>query len=1001
MSEDFSQLRSLVRALARRERRLSAGRIVLRLGLLLAVVGILAILATVLRWDRASAVATLVLVAGAGGWMAVVPPWLRSRKSANLVAQARRVEAMLPELRGRLITAVERLDGAQGQESAAMVALIARRATRIASGLPAASVYPLRGLARIAAVAGVAWLAVVPLLGATPGGPRAVYDWWASGMTAHAAVESHAVTVEEEVARVGDLVIRYLYPSYTGLEPKEVPNSTGDVRGPPGTVVQVRARSGEPVEAAGLLAYDERLDVRVDDAGRDLQGQFSIRAESGHYKLLLYRQGESVRSRRFEVEVDEDLAPEVTLDAEADMVQVAADESFGVQWRARDDYGVRRVSVVLDGHETTKVVYQQVERRAEVSEMLRISPADLGLQSGDRAQLGIVAWDNDTFSGSKPGYSRTIEVVVLGARGRDLRVAERQEELMRLMLPILARGLTEPWPAGDTSGELADWGEEVGHRFKPLFDAVERLWRGMSFDSHDADVMDRVVRTGRELIRYTQVAFTPGSAEDPPDAAFTVTAELRDGAIVALEDGILAMQRMRYNRGLRDVVERASNLDDAATMLSEQLASEDLDAQEVLARLDQLQALLQQLMEAASKMGNDGLREFVNSRNGEVQNLMEQIRDAIANGDMETARTLMERLAEQIHEMKQGVSDELERRTQQSESGQESADELMDELERLENEQRDLQSQVRALRESTDQASVKRSTELWERIEEESAALETEAGAYLDGLVEAERRFYEKQRAEQGVDDARSLHEAISARDLRGAKKKAYDAAYTWDMVYNSAQAEQSRRMQPPAGPRVEDVAAVRVRLARIQALLRQLESQQRQMDPSDRERAEQIEQQQRDLENQLQRATQEAEQLARESPVRPEGMSEALDEAGDRMSDAGEELGGGRAMEAEGSQGVAAERIRDARESLRRAMEQAQQQASQMQPSDGQQGQQPRDDGKGDGMNNLGELEIPTREEFRTPEEYRRALLEGMAGEVPDEYRALKKRYYEELVRQ
>ena len=35
------------------------------------------------------------------------------------------------------------------------------------------------------------------------------------------------------------------------------------------------------------------------------------------------------------------------------------------------------------------------------------------------------------------------------------------------------------------------------------------------------------------------------------------------------------------------------------------------------------------------------------------------------------------------------------------------------------------------------------------------------------------------------------------------------------------------------------------------------------------------------------------------------------------------------------------------------------------------------------------------------TPEAYRRALLEGMEGEVPSEYRALKKRYYEELVNQ
>jgi len=45
--------------------------------------------------------------------------------------------------------------------------------------------------------------------------------------------------------------------------------------------------------------------------------------------------------------------------------------------------------------------------------------------------------------------------------------------------------------------------------------------------------------------------------------------------------------------------------------------------------------------------------------------------------------------------------------------------------------------------------------------------------------------------------------------------------------------------------------------------------------------------------------------------------------------------------------------------------------------------------------------IELPTPEEFQTPEEYRRALLLGMQGDVPDEFEALKRRYYEDLVSQ
>jgi hypothetical protein len=85
-----------------------------------------------------------------------------------------------------------------------------------------------------------------------------------------------------------------------------------------------------------------------------------------------------------------------------------------------------------------------------------------------------------------------------------------------------------------------------------------------------------------------------------------------------------------------------------------------------------------------------------------------------------------------------------------------------------------------------------------------------------------------------------------------------------------------------------------------------------------------------------------------------------------------------------------------------------------------GEEGEQEGGEGDDDGESNGGEeesegeggerganglrqddFELPQPEEFRTPEAWRRALLEGMAGEVPEEYRALKIRYYEELVHQ
>ena len=106
--------------------------------------------------------------------------------------------------------------------------------------------------------------------------------------------------------------------------------------------------------------------------------------------------------------------------------------------------------------------------------------------------------------------------------------------------------------------------------------------------------------------------------------------------------------------------------------------------------------------------------------------------------------------------------------------------------------------------------------------------------------------------------------------------------------------------------------------------------------------------------------------------------------------------------MPGEGHQRDAAGQLQNARDSLQQQMQQYQQMQQRMQQMQGEQeGERP------DGEDPSGEdfaremFEIPAPEEFQTPEEYRRALLEGMEAAVPEEYQALKKRYYEELVRQ
>ena len=103
-----------------------------------------------------------------------------------------------------------------------------------------------------------------------------------------------------------------------------------------------------------------------------------------------------------------------------------------------------------------------------------------------------------------------------------------------------------------------------------------------------------------------------------------------------------------------------------------------------------------------------------------------------------------------------------------------------------------------------------------------------------------------------------------------------------------------------------------------------------------------------------------------------------------------------------QGYQRYAAGQVAEVRRVLERQQQEAQQMQQAMQAMRGQGSEQRGGKGGNDpqaAQNH--QIEIPAPESFQTPEAYRRALLEGMEAEVPDEYRALKQRYYEDLVPQ
>lgn len=994
----------LVHRLVRRERWLLVADVLGRALLLGFVVALLLVLGPTFRWGRSEVAALVVFVLGAGLWQVVIAPSLgRWSLAGDRLRQARLIEGAAPDLRGRLVTAVEaNLRGTSAGQSDALLALVAQRAAAGAATVPPSRIHG--GGRQALVLAAALFLLLLPLpLSFIAGGPSAVVAWWARGLDTAGSLVVVDPSAAADAAQVGDLVLTYTYPAYTGLEPRVVENSTGDVSAVRGTVVQVRARSADPVEAAGLVAYDERFEAQVEE-GRTIAGQFSIGAESGTYHLVTWRGEVSQDSRDFAINAEQDLAPEVLLDTVTPVLELAVDEELALQWRARDDYGVQFADLNIDGKKALRLATTS-ERRAEIDGQEYTTPAELGLKPGDEVELTVVAWDNDTVSGTKMGISQPVTLVVLGARGLSDRIDEQRDQIIEAMLTVLADHLVDPWPPARSIAELARWGEAVSKRYAPLQTLVDAEWDRLPPDSLERGALEEAVRAGGDLVRFAAVTFDRDRKDAPASQDTDELKRLRELAVVTLEDGILMLDKTKRNQALGEAVEITENMADLAAEMERVLAQDKPDPLQMLAMLDELQRMMQDLAEKTAKLDEGGLKEFLNARQDQVGGLMEEIQKAIQEGRMDDARKLMERLANQLQQLSEGMKDTLERQQGEGNDAMQQAEQLKDELAALEQEQRDLQEKVQELREKEDQQTSAQQDALWKQIREESNATLLELASYRLGLETAGREFSEKQRAESARLDAERLGQAVERQDVRGSRFSLRNTQFGVDSMNRGFKVTRQLTSGRVQGPGSAELDSLMRHLDKIEQLLEQLEKQE--SSPQTSAQSQQLQQQQQELEKRLESAKQAAGEMMKDFPTNPRDMGEQLDQAGERMKEAGEDLGQGKPMQAQGSQGAAADRIKEARESLEKAMEQAQQQQQQQQGQGKSSGKEPGGedkpgDKKGRGSDNdRPRVDIPGAEEFRTPEEYRKALLEGMEGEVPDEFEAMKKRYFEELVRQ
>ena len=243
-------------------------------------------------------------------------------------------------------------------------------------------------------------------------------------------VESETFTLEVvDLPYVERLEHEYVFPSYTGLEPRLVEEG-GDIAVLSGTEVRLRAFPTLSTSGGQMVLDEENETDLVVEPDGSLTGRFVVEKD-GFYRIdLESSEGEMVTaSPQFTIDVLTDQPPSVMfLNPGRDTTASAIEELF-IEARADDDFGLRSLDLVYSvngGSEETVRLYSGGENAlTEVAAGHTFFLEDLPLEPGDFVSYYARATDRNLAQENKDVKS-DLYFVQIRAFSRDFRAGQSQ-----------------------------------------------------------------------------------------------------------------------------------------------------------------------------------------------------------------------------------------------------------------------------------------------------------------------------------------------------------------------------------------------------------------------------------------------------------------------------------------------------------------------------------------------------------------------------------------------
>jgi len=801
---------------------------------------------------------------------------------------------------------------------------------------------------------------------------------------------------------VGDVRITYQYPAYTGLPPRTIEGSTGDVMAVKGTRVTIETTPLHRSRGAALLLGEngDAGEVPVVLHKNVMTARLTL-SESASYRFwlqpLLGRAVREQQSHRLEAEPDR--PPRAEIHGPADRLELAAPRPIEVGFAAADDYGLASVELVYrvdEGPEHRQPLKDPLGARVAEGRIVW-DPSSLPLSPGARIAYHVEARDRDEVSGAKVGSSRTLYVVISHPQETVTARLDRQREILEHLIADLADRLEIGEGQPPARGEHA--GNDTARRatFLALDENEEAhltlLGRLLDDDRREAtlgkalrvalagiaDRLGKLLREEKDLLRQRGAA--------------TRLRAHQSRHVVELERSVLLMDDLIGRQRLEDLAAIGKELTETHKRLQDLLTRYAATNDEALRRqlereIRNLRARLGELAQkvAELKSRNDVSEEWQNMP--DTRKLTERAKrldELLAQGDSKAMGQALDDLGKDLRDLRQMLDENAEGfGAERFPQENRVVSELMKKIGDLEGDERAVAGDTKSLADKQDAETQKRLRDKladWTRQENEKIEkLKQKLAEVKTGSPESAL----SEEVERARDNARQLRRLLGERDLAEAKQEADRAVANLDRLNEHLADDEHAGSNPgkESTPRAQARAAAARSVGEARAMAQEISDDLRNLmprpeetlSPEDRARAQAEGERQNSIGDRTEDTAREAARQLAKMP----GLEHAADDlkaAAQQMREASSQLRRGDAKQAGGAQQNAVERLAKLRDSLQER-------------SSG--GVSPQHD----------PVRIPGADESQAPRAWRQELMDAMKEKAPEHFRDDVRRYYEELVK-